>query len=67
MTLKQIQSRPTYVDNVHESVYRSYNILVYVLQMIQRGDSKETIFEVVEFLNEYPIETEVVSRTNNTN
>ena len=55
--LKEIQSRPTSLENIHESCYRSYGILDQVLIMVNRGDSKETIFEVVEFLKEYPIET----------
>jgi hypothetical protein len=56
-TLKQIQGRPTTLDNIHESCFRSYSILDHVLKMVERGDSKETIFEVVEFLKQYPLET----------
>ena len=56
--LKRIQAKPTTLEKVHESVYRSYDILEHVLKMVERGDSKETIFEVVEFLKCYPVDTE---------
>lgn len=48
--LKNIQQIPTVKDNIHESVFRSYHILRYVLKMLERGDSEETIFEVVTML-----------------
>lgn len=60
MTLNEIQGTPTTIGKVHESVYRSYHILSYVLAMIARGDSKQTIFEIVELLRQRPIETELV-------
>lgn len=57
-SLKHIQKKPTTLDNIHESCFRSYSILEYVLEMVNREDSKETIFQVVELLREYPIDTE---------
>ena len=57
-TLKQIQAMPTTLENIHESCFRSDGILKQVLTMVERGDTKQTIFEVVEFLQEYPINTE---------
>lgn len=62
-SLKEIQKMPTCVSAIHESCYRSYHILDQVLNMVKRGDSKETIFEVVEFLREYPLETTLVGRS----
>ena len=56
--LKTIQAKPTTLENIHESCFRSYDILEQVLIMVERGDTKETIFEVVEFLKCYPIDTE---------
>lgn len=64
-SLKEIQRMPTCLEKIHESCFRSYHILDQVLNMVERGDSKETIFEVVEFLREYPVETELVSRPSN--
>lgn len=58
MTLKEIQRTPTTLEKIHESCFRSYHILEQVLKMVERGDSKETIFEVTEMLNKYPIDTE---------
>jgi hypothetical protein len=60
--LKQIQAMPTTLENIHESCFKSYDILKQVLVMVERGDTKETIFEVVEFLQEYPVDTEFTSR-----
>lgn len=50
MTLLGITEIPNTRDNVHESVFRAHHILDHVLIMVERGDSKETIFEVVEML-----------------
>ena len=61
-TLKQIQAMPTTLENINESCFRSYDILKQVMIMVERGDTKQTIFEVVEFLQEYPIDTEFVKR-----
>lgn len=58
MELKQIQKQPTCLEKIHESCYRSYHILDKVMEMINRNDSKETIIEMVEFLRQYPIDTE---------
>lgn len=63
-TLKQIQIKPTCLENIHESCFRSYSILEQVLIMVKRGDSKETIFEIVEFLKEYPVDTMFISPSN---
>jgi len=55
--LKEIQAMPDVINNTHESCYKAYHILAHVKVMIERGDSKETIFEVADFLNEYPLST----------
>lgn len=49
-TLEDIMLMPTTKEMIHESVFRSYHILEYVLIMVERGDSKETIQEVVNLL-----------------
>ena len=66
-TLKQIQAMSTTLENIHESCFRSYHILKQVMIMVERGDTKQTIFEVVEFLQEYPIDTEFVKRPKESN
>lgn len=48
--LNEILKTPTSIDKIHQSVFRNSYILVYVLKMIERGDTKETILEVVDFL-----------------
>jgi len=52
--LEDIMLMPTVNDKVHESIFRSYHILEYVLIMVERGDSKDTIMEVVKLLK-YPV------------
>ena len=62
--LKTIQAKPTTLENIHESCFRSYDILEQVLIMVERGDTKETIFEVVDFLKCYPVDTEFAKEEN---
>jgi len=55
MTLAEIKEMPTVHRfderlKIHESVLRSYNILEYVLEMVGRGDSKQTIKDVANYL-----------------
>lgn len=50
MDLYEIQQMPTLIDTVHESCYRAYHILAQVMKMVERGDSKESIFEVATLL-----------------
>lgn len=55
MDLKQIKGMPTVINNTHESCYRSYTMLKFVLEMVERGDSRETIKAVVDLLNSQDI------------
>ena len=50
--LKTIIEIPTMLDNIHQSCFRSSHILLYILDMVQRGDSEETIMDVYYFLSE---------------
>lgn len=45
-----IKDYPTIYDDVHESVYRSYSILELVKEMLERWDSKETIIDMIKYL-----------------
>jgi len=67
MKIKEILSRPTTIDNIHESCFRSYGILRVVTHMIERGDSKETILELIEFLREHEsdVNTSEIKRQSN--
>ncbi len=51
--LREILDMPTVVDGVHQSVYRSNSILLYVLEMVKRGDSKESIYDVYYMLSAF--------------
>jgi len=59
MTLSEIKEQPTLIDNIHESCFRAYHILEQVLTMVERGDTKETIFDVVQLLKINPIEKSI--------
>ena len=46
--LAYLRELPTSYENLHESMVRSYHLLEYVKTMLKRGDSKETILEIIE-------------------
>lgn len=48
--LEEIKSKPQTYSGVHESIYRSTSILDYIMKMVNRGDSKETINDVYNYL-----------------
>jgi len=48
--LDNIKNYPTLYDNIHESLFKSYQILQIVKEMIKRWDSIQTIEEIIEFL-----------------
>jgi hypothetical protein len=53
MTISEIKTFPTdYVSvsrgQCHESLLRSYQVLEKVKEMLERGDSRETILELIE-------------------
>lgn len=50
MELHEIQKMPTTTNKIHESCFKSTHILKHVLKMVERGDSRQTIFEVVDLL-----------------
>lgn len=59
MTTSEIRNFPTcYVSNYggenHESLLRSFQVLQKVKEMLSRGDSSETILEVIEECYPYP-------------
>lgn len=49
--LRLILDKPIIKDDIHESIFRSNGILMYILEMVKRGDSKETIWDVYDFLS----------------
>lgn len=55
MKIEEIIKMPTtYIDkngrDCHESLLRSYQLLDKVKEMLKRGDSQDTILEVVEYI-----------------
>ena len=52
--LKDIIEQPQTFEKIHESIFRSYHALQYLIEMVERGDSKETIIEIINFIRNYP-------------
>jgi len=50
--IENINKMPTAYNKVHESVYRSYCILEQVKEMLKRGDSIETIKDIIRWCEE---------------
>lgn len=50
MEIGHIIEMPTSLEKNHESILRSYHILRKVMEMVNRGDSKETINELYNFM-----------------
>jgi len=55
--LSEILKYPHVLDGVHASVYRNTQILIYIIAMVNRGDSIETINDVYYFLSDFERET----------
>jgi len=50
MKIDEIKKMSTVHVNNHESIYKAYQTLQKVKEMLVRGDSKETILEIIEFI-----------------
>ncbi len=47
--ISEIKKMPTYRElNVHESVYKAHATLMLIMDMVNRGDSKESIWNVYD-------------------
>lgn len=46
--LLEIMDYPTTYNNVHESIYRSYNILHYVIWLLQQNTPAPVILSIIE-------------------
>lgn len=54
MKIQEVINKPTVIDNIHESCFRSYDTLRVVIEMVERGDSKETIIDFYILINSFP-------------
>ena len=50
MKVSEIRKMPTLHENIHESIFRSFQTLQHVKYMLKRKDSVETISDVIEFI-----------------
>lgn len=49
--IQDIMDCHTMIGDTHESSYRASQILIYIMGMVERGDSKETIWDVYLFMS----------------
>lgn len=50
MEIDDVRSLPTVINGVHESCYKSYQELELMKKMLRRWDSRETILEIISFI-----------------
>ena len=48
--IETIRNMPTTHENVHESVFKSYGTMNMMCEMLERGDSRESILMVVKHI-----------------
>ena len=60
--IDEIKNTPNTINNIHESCFRSTQILWKTKQMIDRGDSLETIKEFIEYCDSFPTAEKTVYR-----
>lgn len=54
-TTSELVRMPNEKDpKIHESVFRAYNILEHTKTMLKRGDSVETILEIIQMMETTP-------------
>ena len=57
--LSEIKSMPTCIEKIHQSCFRNHAILGHILEMVERGDSKDTIFQTYWHLADNPISVDL--------
>ena len=45
--IKRVIETPKVIGSVSQTCYRSYDVLQYVMKMLKRGDSYETILDMI--------------------
>lgn len=53
MDILTIKNFPTTLENMHESVFRSFQTLQKVKEMLARDDSRESILEVISVIESH--------------
>ena len=48
--IKEILDMPTNIDGIQQGLFRSNAILMYIMNMVKRGDSKDTIWDMYYLL-----------------
>jgi hypothetical protein len=47
-SITRIQKLPNTLNNIHESCYKSYHVMNLMVEMLERGDSAESILMLVK-------------------
>ena len=51
--IKRVIETPKVIGSVSQTCYRSYDVLQYVMKMLKRGDSYETILDMIAFMMDH--------------
>ena len=62
--IEKISKEPTVLEGIHESCFRSFHTMNLMTEMLERGDSAETILMVVRHLGLRQNETEFTKAEN---
>lgn len=54
MNILEIAAMPTSVDKVHESIYRSYHILVKARELLKAGTPPNVVASLIDEMMEAP-------------
>lgn len=61
-TIEQIISYPTVLNDQYQANFRDTHILMYIMKMVKRGDSKESIQDMYDFLSQHD-KTQTIERS----
>ncbi len=50
--IKEIRKYPTVFENVHESIYRSYQILAKAKELLKKGVPGDVVLELINEMDE---------------
>ena len=50
----QLDIQPTTIENVHESCYRSFNVIDILREMLDRKESRKSMIELIKYYKNLP-------------
>ncbi len=52
--ITHIINKPVSVNNIPQNHFQSHSILLHIIEMLKRGDSRRTILETYEYIINLP-------------